>query len=62
MDEDELSEDERRLLAWRLNRILDLGYTLSDSQGIVAAGIDYHELARLIADGCSAELAQAILS
>lgn len=56
-------ENEREnVRRWRLEQLRNAGYTRDDA--LVLSGdddVDVHRAAQLLADGCSAELALAIL-
>ena len=46
---------------WRISVCLDLGYDTETALSIAVSDADIHVLAKLIADGCSLELAARIV-
>lgn len=54
--------EEGRLYSWRLDQLQRLGYSTSEAADLAYLPIDLHELARLIKNGCTTELARAILT
>jgi hypothetical protein len=58
--EPETSEEDARIYAWRVEQLSGLG--LSDVTASAAAWfVDWHEIAGLVARGCSPELALEIV-
>jgi hypothetical protein len=58
-DRDDL-DDRDRLLAWRTQYALDLGYPLGTAVELADSPIDLHELERLIRKGAGLDLARRI--
>lgn len=52
---------DQRVLGWRLQTLLGLGVPLPLAEKLAAAPVDLHEYARLVARGCSVEIAAEIL-
>jgi hypothetical protein len=55
------ARDLQRLIEWRFNWALDLGFDLDVCERIAAAHCDMHELDRLVESGCPLDLAVAIV-
>lgn len=53
-------DDDFRVIRWRTERLLALGYPLSKAADLAHSTIDPHELERLIHKGCPAETAVRI--
>jgi hypothetical protein len=53
-------EDDLRVLRWRIERLLALGYRRREATSLAASQVDIHELERLIARGCPPETAVRI--
>jgi hypothetical protein len=53
-------EDELRVMRWRAERLVTLGYGHREAARLARSKIDVHELARLIAMGCPASTAVRI--
>ena len=49
------------VLLWRCTMVERLGYNEGCAARLVRAGVDWHELERLLAAGCSRETAARIL-
>lgn len=47
---------------WRLERYLELGYPRHLAEVLELAHVDWHELARLLEDGCPPQIALEILT
>ena len=56
-----LGEDER-IHTWRLCRLLDLGYGMTQAEELAADGTDVHQLEELVVRGCPLDLAARILA
>jgi len=57
---DEILKDER-LLAWRLERFAELGFSAAESSELAESEADYHLAAALASAGCPLELLRQIL-
>jgi hypothetical protein len=55
-----LLDDDLRLLRWRTERLLALGYELRRAASLATSQIDIQELERLIGKGCPPETAVQI--
>ncbi len=55
--------EEERVHTWRLCRLLDLGYGITQAEELAAGGVDLHELETLVVGrGCPLEVAARILA
>jgi hypothetical protein len=59
-DESEVSEEEARVYAWRVEQLSGLGLSHVIASA-VASFVDWHEIASLVKRGCSPELALEIV-
>jgi len=50
-----------RVDAWRLERLIDAGYSVELAVQLATAQVDLHQACDLLARGCTPELAGAIL-
>jgi hypothetical protein len=57
----DLSEEERRILLWRLGQFARLGFAYPESVVLAGTGVDLGEARKLVACGCPAETASRIL-
>ena len=55
------SEEERRILLWRLAEFARLGFAYPESVALAGTGVDLGEARKLVACGCPAETASRIL-
>jgi len=55
------SEEERRILLWRLAQFARLGFAYPESVVLAGTGVDLGEARKLVACGCPAETASRIL-
>jgi hypothetical protein len=55
------SEEERRILLWRLAEFARLGFAYPESVVLARTGVDLGEARKLVACGCPAETASRIL-
>jgi hypothetical protein len=56
-------DEAERVYNWRLCRLLDLGYSMTEAEPIADSAVDLHALETLvIVRGCTLELAAQILS
>jgi len=53
-------EDDLRVLRWRSERLLALGYERREASLLAVSQVDIHELERLIVKGCPPETAVQI--
>ena len=52
----------QEVVAWRLEQLIDAGYTLEEATAIAyCRDVDLHQAVDLVAGGCSHQLALAIL-
>ena len=58
--EAEESEEDARVYAWRVEKLSGLGLSQVVAS-VVASFVDWHEIARLVEQGCSPELALEIV-
>jgi hypothetical protein len=58
--EDDADREERGVHEWRVSRLIRLGVAEGVAEA-VADRIDWHDVARLVEDGCPAPLAVAII-
>jgi hypothetical protein len=45
-------EDDLAVVRWRTDRLIALGYELREAAFLAIAGVDIHELERLVVKGC----------
>ncbi len=50
-------EDDLRVLRWRTERLVAIGYELREAAFLAVSQVDIHELERLIGNGCPPETA-----
>lgn len=55
-------DDVADVWAWRVSRFLDLGVSYDVASRLAGAGVDHHELARLLERGCVIDTGIAILT
>ena len=55
------SDEERRILLWRLNQFCGLGFDYATSVVMTDAPVDLAQARRLVAAGCPHEMASRIL-
>jgi hypothetical protein len=53
-------DDDLTVLRWRTERLIALGYVLSEAASLAISDVDVHELERLIGKGCPTETAVRI--
>jgi hypothetical protein len=53
-------DDDLKLVRWRTDRLLALGYPLREAASLALSDVDVHELEHLIAKGCTTETAARI--
>jgi hypothetical protein len=54
-------DEEQRVAGWRLHVLLEAGYPEPLAASLAASKADLHQAVRLVAQGCPADLAAAIL-
>lgn len=55
-----VASEHQRLIVWRVERALKLGYPLEEAANIAWENVDLHRLADLIKNGCPLKLAHSI--
>jgi hypothetical protein len=53
-------DDDLKLVCWRMDRLLALGYPLREAASLALSDVDLHELEHLIAKGCPTATAARI--
>lgn len=53
-------DDALKLVRWRTDRLLALGYPLREAASLARSDLDRHELEHLIEKGCPTEIAARI--
>lgn len=53
-------DDDLRVVGWRTERLLALGYELREAARLAFSQVDIHELERLVETGCPLETAVRI--
>ncbi len=61
LDESGESDEDRRVLRWRLEQAIGLGFELAPAALLASSSADLHSLRTLIARGCPHDTAVAIL-
>jgi hypothetical protein len=55
-------DEDAQLRLWLLKCFRDLGFDRAQAEFLYLAAIDWHEMERLLSEGCSPELAEKILA
>ena len=62
-DQTQLSDEEQKMVDWRLDQFIRAGVDREDALNLAHnQAVSYHEFRKLVAGGCSVELAVRILA